>query len=87
MLHVRLIALVCGITVGRVQHQLLAEPDLILKKALELAERGTTAAAATPISFINTCNRQTKSNHCQTNVHREQQWIEQFPCSVPLLID
>ena len=35
--------MVCGIADGHVQRQLLAEPDLTLKKALELAQAQETA--------------------------------------------
>ena len=80
--------LVCGITDGRVQRRLLAEPELTLKKALELAQAQETAEKGAQqlqqqrpqASQLHVIGQTKRSNHRQMNARQEQQQREQRPC-------
>ena len=80
--------LVCGITDGRVQRWLLAEPELTLKKALDLAQAQETAEKGVQqlqqqhpqASKLHAIGQTKRSNHCQMNARQEQQQREQRPC-------
>ena len=82
--------LVCGITDGRVQRRLLSEPELTLKKALELAQAQETAEKGA--QQLQQQRPQTsqlhaighgqvkRSSHRQMNARQDQQQREQRPC-------
>ena len=80
--------LVCGITDGRVQRRLLAEPELTLKKALELAQAQETAEKGAQqlqqqrpqASQLHAIRQTKRSSHRQMNARQEQQQREQRPC-------
>ena len=80
--------LVCGIADGRVQRWLLAEPELTLKKALDLAQAQDTAEKGAQqlqqqcpqASQLHAIGQTKQSNHRQMNVRQEQQQREQRPC-------